>query len=163
MDTNIPSLRNLQVNLAPLLPEKVLAALAAANITAEFHITPPGWKYPPTETSFRPFVAPLVEIRRRLSTTTAGGGGGGGDDFFLKYRWVRGGKTRGGVRVYRMRVGGVPSVEVEGGEDGGGGGGGVEGLRVEEEAGVLGAPLPPTRAVLHRYRTFHLDYSPCRH
>jgi hypothetical protein len=33
LDTNLPSLRNLQVNLAPLLPPAVLAALAAANVT----------------------------------------------------------------------------------------------------------------------------------
>lgn len=45
LDTDLPALRNLQVNLAPLLPPRVLAALAAANVTPEFHITPPNWKY----------------------------------------------------------------------------------------------------------------------
>ena len=43
------SLPSPQVNLAPLLPARVLAAFAAANVSAEFHITPPAWGDEPTE------------------------------------------------------------------------------------------------------------------
>jgi hypothetical protein len=48
LETDLPALRNLQVNLAPLLPKDVLSAMRKANVTAEFHITPPAWPYPPT-------------------------------------------------------------------------------------------------------------------
>ena len=134
LDTDLPALRHLQVNLAPLLPPRVLGALDATNVTAEFHITPPAWPYPPTETTFRPFSAPLTEIRRRVSTAEQG-------DFFVAYRWVLRGEREERVREYR-RVGGTT---VAGAEE------------------VLGAPLPRARAVLHRFRTFDLDRSPCRH
>jgi hypothetical protein len=62
-------------------------------------------------------------------------------EFYVTYRWIRGGKREATVREYRRRGGAV----VAGSEE------------------VLGAPLPPLRATLHRFRSFDLDYSPCRH
>ena len=50
------------------------------------------------------------------------------------------------------------------GEGCGGGGGGrdVSGVVVKGDA-VLGEPLPEWRATLHRFRSFSLNHSPCRH
>jgi hypothetical protein len=41
--------------------------------------------------------------------------------------------------------------------------GGGEGSEGGDGGEVLGLPLPPLRAVLHRFRTFDIDHSPCRH
>ena len=57
-----------QVNLAPLLPAATLATLRRINASAEFYIAPPRWGAPPTD-AFRPFAAPLVEVRRRAATS----------------------------------------------------------------------------------------------
>eukprot|EP00966_Prymnesium_polylepis_P000079 1776-Prymnesium_polylepis.1 len=141
----------LQVNLAPLLPPRVLRAFDAANVSAQFHITPPAWGRPPTE-PFAPYAVPLVEVRRRLAAAAQQG-----RDVYLRYR--------------------VVSVSTAGGGDssggsGGGGGDGVGGVRVyRRKRGVLSRgsdawlhePLPPLRALLHRFRTFDLAESPCRH
>ena len=135
----------LQVNLAPLLPKDVSTAMRKANVTAEFHITPPAWPYPPTEAKFRPFAVPLVEVRRRLAAIPScelpdSARVKSACNFFLKYRWVRGGVVEPKVLEYRLRGGVV----------------------VKGDA-VLGAPLPEWRATLHRFRTFSLTSSPCRH
>ena len=145
-ETDLASLRNMQVNLAPLFPNRVKEALRETGATAEFHIAPPSWGYPPTEetsgkargkgTAPRGFSVPLVEVRRRISAAMREG-----KDFTLRYRWVRGGETEAKTREFRARGG-----ELVKGSD-----------------PALAAPLPPWRAVLHRFRTFHLEYSPCRH
>ena len=145
-ETDLASLRDMQVNLAPLFPSRVKEALRETGATAEFHISPPSWGYPPTEetsgkakgkgTAPRGFSVPLVEVRRRISAAMREG-----KDFTLRYRWVRGGETEAKTREFRARGG-----ELVKGSD-----------------PALAAPLPPWRAVLHRFRTFHLEYSPCRH
>lgn len=145
-ETDLASLRDMQVNLAPLFPSRVKEALRETGATAEFHIAPPSWGYPPTEetsgkargkgTAPRGFSVPLVEVRRRISAAMREG-----KDFTLRYRWVRGGETEAKTREFRARGG-----ELVKGSD-----------------PALAAPLPPWRAVLHRFRTFHLEYSPCRH
>lgn len=145
-ETDLASLRDMQVNLAPLFPNRVKEALRETGATAEFHIAPPSWGYPPTEetsgkargkgTAPRGFSVPLVEVRRRISAAMREG-----KDFTLRYRWVRGGETEAKTREFRARGG-----ELVKGSD-----------------PALAAPLPPWRAVLHRFRTFHLEYSPCRH
>ena len=96
VDTDLPTLRLLQVNLAPLLPPPTLAALRRLDVAAEFYISPPGWGRPPTE-AFRPFAVPLIEARRRMADAAASG-----LDFFVRYRLVGGGQ---GTRVYRRRHG----------------------------------------------------------
>ena len=134
VQTNLPSLRDLQINLAPLLPAHVLGAFTATNVSAEFHITPPSWGYAPTE-PFRSFAVPLVEVRRRLAVarrTTR--------DFYVRYRTLDA-AGRGGVREFRRRAG-----KLVHGSD----------ARLEE-------PLPILRAAIHRYRTFDTAYAPCRH
>lgn len=61
-------------------------------------------------------------------------------NFYLRYRWVRGGVVEPKVLEYRKRGGVV----------------------VKGDA-VLAEPLPEWRATLHRFRTFSLTGSPCRH
>ncbi|KAL1528897.1 hypothetical protein AB1Y20_010219 [Prymnesium parvum] len=137
LKTDLPSLRDLQINLAPLLPGHVLDAFHWANVSAEFYITPPGWSYSPTE-RFRPFAVPVVEVRRRIAAAILQG-----KDVYLKYR-VFGNRTTqkpGAVRKYRRKGGKLLS-----GSD-----------------ASLGEPLPHLRAALHRFRTFDMTYSPCRH
>ena len=86
ISTDLPALRDLQINLAPLLPPHVLAAFAVADVSPEFYITPPRWNYAPTE-AFRPFSVPLVEARRRLAAD------GNPPDFYVRYREIRGGRA----------------------------------------------------------------------
>ena len=65
-------------------------------------------------------------------------------DFFVRYRLVDAGERgsrKGTVREYRRRNG-----VLVGGSD-----------------ALLEEPLPPLRALAHRYRTFDVAYSPCRH
>ena len=137
LETDLPSLRHLQINLAPLLPVGVLDAFRLANVSAEFHITPPAWGYAPTE-PFRPFAVPVVEVRRRLSVASQSR-----RDYFLRFReaGVHAMHAVGAIHEHRRR-------------------GGV--LMAGSNAS-LEQPLPSFRAWLHRYRTFDLGYSPCRH
>lgn len=136
LHTDLPALRELQVNLAPLLPAHVLAALSAANASAEFHISPPAWPYPPTEGVFRPFSVPLVEVRRRLSAAVRASPR---VSFVVRYRVV--GARSKALREYRRR----------------------DGQRTRGSDASLDEELPPLRAMLHRYRTFDAAYAPCRH
>ena len=136
LSTDLPALRDLQVNLAPLLPATVLAAFAAVNVSAEFHITPPSWGYAPTETTFRPFSVPVVEVRRRLAAAAATT-----PDFYVRYRVVADGAAEKQVKLFRRK----------------------RGKLVAGSDAALEEPLSPLRAVLHRYRTFDTSYSPCRH
>ena len=145
-ETDLASLRDMQVNLAPLFPSRVKEALRETGATAEFHISPPSWGYPPTEetsgkakrkgTTPRRFSVPLVEVRRRISAAMREG-----KDVTLRYRWVRGGETEAKTREFRARGGAL----------------------VKGSDPALAAHVPPWRALLHRFRTFHLEYSPCRH
>ena len=134
ISTDLPALRDLQINLAPLLPPHVLAAFAVADVSPEFYITPPRWNYAPTE-AFRPFSVPLVEARRRLAAD------GNPPDFYVRYREIRGGRAERKVRLYRRRGG----------------------RRVAGSDADLDEPLSAVRAIVHRYRTFDAGYSPCRH
>ena len=107
-ETDLASLRDMQVNLAPLFPSRVKEALRETGATAEFHISPPSWGYPPTEetsgkakrkgTTPRRFSVPLVEVRRRISAAMREG-----KDVTLRYRWVRGGETEAKTREFRAR------------------------------------------------------------
>ena len=132
--TDLPALRDLQVNLAPLLPAHVLHAFGAANVSREFHITPPRWTDPPTE-AFRRFSVPVVEVRRRLAGAHPTWSG------VLRYHDVVRGQTGRTRKEYRLR----------------------QGRRTAGSDPALDEPLPWYRALLHRYRTFDVAYSPCRH
>ena len=149
LETDLPALRDLQVNLAPLLPPEVLEAFRVANASAELYITPPAWPYAPTE-PFRPFAIPIIEVRRRLAVAALRT-----SDFYVRYRDVPGVIAAGGdsagagavraedvVREYRRQEG-----ELMPGSD-----------------ASLEKPLPPLRALLHKYRTFDRQgRAPCRH
>ena len=68
----------------------------------------------------------------------------GGASFFVKFRWVVGGVAESRATEFRVKNGSVARS-------------------VKGRDAVLGAPLPWWRALVHRYRAFDLDASPCRH
>lgn len=139
-NTNLPSLRLAQVNLAPLLPSATIDALTAAGCRREFHVTPPKWPYPPSEPVFVPYAIPPVEVRRRVASALKNKNAG--MDFFVEYRWVRRGGAEGGP---------VRRLVVKGGE-----------VVVGAESG-LAVGLGAFEGWLRRFRTFDVWSSPCRH
>ncbi|EOD22860.1 hypothetical protein EMIHUDRAFT_447702 [Emiliania huxleyi CCMP1516] len=136
LETDHGGLAAAQVNLAPLLPAATRGDLRAVNACARFYISPPSWRAPPTE-PLAPFGLPLVEVRRRLSAQP----GEGPQDFYLRYREIRAGAPVGPERLYRRRAG----------------------VRTAESDQRLDAPLPPIRALLHRFRAFDVEGNVCRH
>lgn len=144
VETNLPELRDMQVNLAPLLPPTTIATLTRLHLAIEFYISPPGWGGGPTEPAFRPFAAARVEVRRRVAAAAARG-----KDFYVRYRVLNGdgsgsgssSATRGELREYRRKGG----------------------RRTRTSDPELEEPLPVLRSMVHRYRTFDVGYSPCRH
>ena len=129
----------LQVNLAPLLPTRSLAALSALNVSARFYITPPAWPARPTE-RFRPYAVPVVEVRRRLADA-ARLARLDGSSLVLRYQRIEGGSL-GVVREYRRRGGKLSKASDP----------------------MLERPLPSVYASLYRFRTFDLDEEQsCRH
>ena len=139
-NTDLPSLRTAQVNLAPLLPSATIDALTAAGCRREFHVTPPKWPYPPPEPVFVPYAIPPVEVRRRVASALKNTNAG--MDFFVEYRWVRLGAAEGGP---------VRRLVVKGGE-----------VVVGAESG-LAVGLGAFEGWLRRFRTFDVGSSPCRH
>ena len=152
--TDLPSLRDAQINLAPLFPEAVTRSLRLTDVTPEFLIAPPGWgpRYENPEAAnvgsrARPLTLPLAEARRRVSAAMAEGEARNDGDkasFFVKFRWVVGGVAEARATEFRVKNGEVARS-------------------VKGRDAVLGAPLPWWRAIVHRYRAFDLDASPCRH
>ena len=152
--TDLPSLRDAQINLAPLFPDAVTRSLRLTDVTPEFLIAPPGWgpRYENPEAAnvgsrARPLTLPLAEARRRVSAAMAEGEARKNGDkasFFVKFRWVVGGVAEARATEFRVKNGEVARS-------------------VKGRDAVLGAPLPWWRAIVHRYRAFDLDASPCRH
>ena len=154
--TDLPSLRDAQINLAPLFPDAVRRSLRLTDVTPEFLIAPPGWgpRYENPEAAnvgsrARPLTLPLAEARRRVSAAMAEGearkdGENKKASFFVKFRWVVGGVAEARATEFRVKNGEVARS-------------------VKGRDAVLGAPLPWWRALVHRYRAFDLDASPCRH
>ena len=150
--TNLPSLRDFQINLAPLFPESVRESLRLTDVAPEFLIAPPAWgprlenpEAPRLGSRARPLTLPLAEARRRVTAALrAGEKASGGASFFVKFRWVVGGVAESRATEFRVKNGSVARS-------------------VKGRDAVLGAPLPWWRALVHRYRAFDLDASPCRH
>ena len=153
--TDLPSLRDAQINLAPLFPDSVKRALRLTDVTPEFLIAPPLWgprydnpEAPNLGSRARPVTLPLAEARRRVTAALAEakkkGGDGNGASFFVKFRWVAGGVVEARATEFRVKNGEIARS-------------------VKGRDAVLGAPLPWWRALVHRYRAFDLDASPCRH
>ena len=70
--TDLPSLRDAQINLAPLFPDSVARALGLTDVTPEFLIAPPVWgpryanpEAPNVGSRMRPVTLPLAEAGRR--------------------------------------------------------------------------------------------------
>ena len=153
VQTTLPSLRNLQINLAPLAPSNVLQALELTGITSEFHITPPKWRAENPEAEnigsrARPVSVPLVEVRRRIAEALANKKSGDEkltSDFVVKYRWVMNGTVEKKLNTFSVKNGKV--VGSLNGRD-----------------AVLAVPMPKWRQILHRFRTFDPEGdSVCRH
>ena len=152
--TDLPSLRDAQINLAPLFPDSVKRALRLTDVTPEFLIAPPRWgpRYDNPEASklgsrARPVTLPLAEARRRVSAALAEAKtarDGNGASFFVKFRWVAGGVAEARATEFRVKNGEIARS-------------------VKGRDAVLGVSLPWWRALVHRYRAFDLDASPCRH
>jgi hypothetical protein len=152
--TDLPSLRDAQINLAPLFPDSVKRALRLTDVTPEFLIAPPRWgprydnpEAPKLGSRARPVTLPLAEARRRVSAALAEAKtarDGNGASFFVKFRWVAGGVAEARATEFRVKNGEIARS-------------------VKGRDAVLGAPLPWWRALVHRYRAFDLDASPCRH
>jgi hypothetical protein len=170
--TDLGSLRAANVNLAPLYPARVRAGLAAAGAEAEFYVSPPAWSREWTE-PFRAFALPTLEARRRVSEAVARN-----ETFFVEYRVVtyaydaggplgegEGGRgaaaaaaaARGATgRKWTGRFEARGGTIAEDREPAGEGDGGGASLRLGEALGRI-------RGWAHRYRSFDLDRSPCRH
>lgn len=153
--TDLLSLLDAQINLAPLFPDSVKRALRLTDVTPEFLIAPPLWgprydnpEAPNYGSRARPVTLPLAEARRRVTAALAEakkkGGDGNGASFFVKFRWVAGGVAEARATEFRVKNGEIARS-------------------VKGRDAVLGAPLPWWRALVHRYRAFDLDASPCRH
>ena len=154
--TDLPSLRDAQINLAPLFPDYVARALGLTDVTPEFLIAPPVWgpryanpEAPNVGSRMRPVTLPLAEARRRVTAAlaeakTAKTRDGNGASFFVKFRWVANGVAEARATEFRVKNGEIARS-------------------VKGRDAVLGASLPWWRALVHRYRAFDLDASPCRH
>ena len=154
--TDLPSLRDAQINLAPLFPDYVARALGLTDVTPEFLIAPPRWgpryanpEAPNVGSRMRPVTLPLAEARRRVTAAlaeakTAKTRDGNGASFFVKFRWVANGVAEARATEFRVKNGEIARS-------------------VKGRDAVLGASLPWWRALVHRYRAFDLDASPCRH
>ena len=166
--TDLGSLRAANVNLAPLYPAEVKAGLEAAGAEAAFYVSPPAWSREWTE-PFRAFALPTLEARRRVSEAVARN-----ETFFVEYRVVayayggaggpegaaaaaaaaaRGATGRKWTGRFEARGGTIAEDREPAGLEGAGGGGGLR----------LGEALGRIRGWAHRYRSFDLDRSPCRH
>jgi len=164
--TDLGSLRAANVNLAPLYPAEVTAGLDAAGAEAAFYVSPPAWSREWTE-PFRAFAIPTLEARRRVSEAVARN-----ETFFVEYRVVaaythdaggpgpegaaaasRGATGRKWTGRFEARGGTIAEDREPAGAEGAGGEGGLR----------LGEALGRIRGWAHRYRSFDLDRSPCRH
>ena len=148
VETDLLALRNLQINLAPLVPRGVLRALELSGIVSEFHITPPAWRIDNPEAQktgsrARPTSVPLVEVRRRVAGALFGSEKV--SNFEVKYQWVLRGVAETGTHTFRVKNGAVVGAPT--GRD-----------------AVLGVDVPKWRLLVHRFRTFDVQGdSVCRH
>ena len=131
-------------------------ALGLTDVTPEFLIAPPRWgpryanpEAPNVGSRMRPVTLPLAEARRRVTAAlaeakTAKTRDGNGASFFVKFRWEANGVAEARATEFRVKNGEIARS-------------------VKGRDAVLGASLPWWRALVHRYRAFDLDASPCRH
>lgn len=150
-ETSIPALRFAQVDLGPLFTRSTRSALQGANIDSEFWITPPlvAWPYPPTR-DFVAYSMPYLELRRRLAPLRSGNSTG----------YVRYTRTLARARLnmpWLWHMLGIPNRahdEV------------IANITYNVSEGgdaELEQPLPQWQSLLFRFRTFDVEYSPCRH
>ena len=69
LDTNIDVVRDMQVNLGTLFPQKLKETNTLLGLSNEFYICPPKWPYENPDGLQTPFSVPFIELRRRLSKT----------------------------------------------------------------------------------------------
>jgi hypothetical protein len=126
--------------------------MRATDIAPEFLIAPPSWGLENPEgfgvgSRARALHLPLVEVRRRLSAALRDRA-----SFFVEYRWVEDDDAFG-VKT-SQRVSSLMKLRVKHGKI-------IS--TVKGRDAVLGVPLPWFRALIHRFRAFDPDSSPCRH
>lgn len=160
-DTDIPALRLMQVDLGPRFTSATKEALQSAGVQGEFWITPPlhAWPYPETR-EFKSYSMPYLELRRRLAPLRAAqktlaraqAGAQAGHVHYTRtiararlgmpWLWRLLGVRNPDADEVRANI----SYDVMTGGD----------PEVEE-------PLPYWVALVARFRSFDVDYSPCRH
>jgi len=79
--TNIPGVRDMEINLGGLFPEKLKATNTLFGLSNEFYICPPKWPYQNRLAVRANFSMPFIEFRRRISKIH----GRLDDDSFIEY------------------------------------------------------------------------------
>eukprot|EP00928_Gymnodinium_smaydae_P048040 TRINITY_DN32090_c0_g1_i1.p1 TRINITY_DN32090_c0_g1~~TRINITY_DN32090_c0_g1_i1.p1 ORF type:complete len:566 (-),score=83.00 TRINITY_DN32090_c0_g1_i1:50-1747(-) len=154
-ETNIRALLLAQVDLSPLFTPATKQALAAVKSTGEFWLTPPlkAWPYPATR-EFRPYSMPFLELRRRIAPLRAAAAAGNVSGTVVYTRTVA--APRLALPKFWQLLGrAVPREDVV-----------LANLSYDLSVGgdpEIEAPLPWWLATVARFRTFDVNYSPCRH
>jgi len=153
-ETNIRVLELAQVDLAPLYTRKTKKTLNFIYAERQFWLTPPLEAWPNNYTRpmsmWKPYSMPFLELRRRLAPLRAAGSEG----TVLYTRTLARAKLRypglwqrlGKENLEADKV--TPNITYD--------------LSVGGDA-ELEEPLPWWLAVVARWRTFDVEYSPCRH
>uniref|UniRef100_A0A7S1WRR3 Uncharacterized protein n=1 Tax=Alexandrium catenella TaxID=2925 RepID=A0A7S1WRR3_ALECA len=152
LSTDIPALQLAQVDLAPLFTPATKQALNSTGVEQEFWITPPlsAWPHPPTR-EFRPYSMPFLELRRRVAP--------------LRRKGVKSGRVSYTRTIARARLTmpwlwnylGVKNLVADQVRPN------ITYDLAEGRDPELEQELPWWLAPVARFRTFDVDYSPCRH
>ena len=137
-ETDIDSLANFEVDLAPWYARGTAEYLRALDVDAALWVCPPPGSWSPPRDgrarAFEPFELPYAELRRAIARRAREGG-----DAFVKYRDSADGADAP-LRTWRI----------------------ARGQRVSGDP-ILETPWPWAQDALLRFRSFSSQGSPCRH